>query len=114
MGEGIVVGCGWPGVAVGTGVLAGGGVAVGTGVSVGGRGVSVGGRGVLVGPLAGDVGEGVAVGTVWKSGAWLGRAHAPGSAASGPNATRPAAIQIQRVGKRFPVPCGLSCSLDMS
>jgi hypothetical protein len=39
------------------------------------------------------------VGTVWKSGAWAGNAHAPGMVASKPNTKRPATAKAMARGK---------------
>jgi len=86
-------------LAVAVGVLPGGGVSVGCP----GPGVSVGlpGLGVLVAPEAGGVG--VIVGTVWKSGDWLGNAHALGMAARSkiPNTMTTVQVRVRRAAGRL-------------
>ncbi len=86
-------------MAVLTAVAPSGGVAVLTAVAPGGGVRVLVAAGVAVAPAPGRVGVGVSVGTVWKSGAWAGNAHAPGMVANKPNTNSPATAKAMARGK---------------
>ncbi len=91
------------GVGVLVAVAPGGGVGVLVAVAPGGGvGVLVA-EGVAVAPTPGRVGVGVNVGTVWKSGAWVGNAQTPGMTARSPRTNRPttAVATARAKGKRL-------------